>query len=96
MKLEIIEASWHRNGVCGEGFFAVLFKDLEENKTMIASLFDEEGYCAVYEVKQLAEGNITFAHGNSWRGDRYESELRELVEDYLKTKGTNRVGPFSL
>ena len=93
--LEIIEASYHRNGIGGAGFTAILFKDHEEKKTMIASLFEEPGYCAVYAVDELTAGNITFAHGNSWRGDRYETLLRQLLETYQREKGTGQMGPFS-
>lgn len=88
MKLTIIDASWHRNGIGGEGFYAVLFNDAEqgENNPMIASLFDAPGYCAVYSVPLLSKGNIKFARGNSWRGDQYASELQPLVEEFLKKK----------
>lgn len=106
MKLSIIEASYHRNGVGGIGFYAILFNDLEaesENQNpMIASLFDGDiedqfsGFCAVYSVPELSAGNIAFANGNSWRGDRYESSLRPLLKEYLKKDGTNRIGPFAL
>ena len=92
---KIIQASWHRNGVGGVGFYAILFDDKEGNGKMIASLFDEGGYCAVYSVEELSKGNILFASGNSWRGDVYESELRPLLDKFLETKGTNRVGTFS-
>lgn len=101
MKLSIIEASYHRNGVGGVGFYAILFNDLEaesENQNpMIASLFGDErnGLCAVYSVAELSGGNIAFANGNSWRGDHYESALRPLLKAYLAKEGTNRIGPFS-
>lgn len=95
MKLKIIDASWHRNGVGGIGFFAILFDDAEQGR-MIASLFDEDGMCAVYKVDELAKGNIAFACGNSWRGDRFESALRPLLAEFLKASGTNRLGPFGL
>lgn len=100
MKLEIIEASYHRNGVGGVGFTAILFKDLSDKKQgmMIASLFDgdERGYCSVYSVNELAKGNIAFARGNSWRGDVYEDALRPLLEKYQEEKGTGQMGPFSI
>lgn len=93
----IKEASFHRNGVGGVGFYAILFESEEEpGKTMIASLFDEPGYCAVYCVEMLSEGNIRFAEGNSWRGDVYENALRPALKKFLKESGTNRVGPFSI
>jgi len=87
----IIEASYHRNGIAGVGFYAILF-DAGDYGTMVASLFDEPGHCAVYNVAELAKGNIAFAQGNSWRGDDFEAELRPLIESMK----TNRLGPFSL
>src|SRR5574338_1203323 len=90
----IIDCSWHRNGVGGVGFYAVLFEGNEG--LMIASLFDEPGYCAVYHVGMLGEKNIAFARGNSWRGDSYESELRPMVKEWSEKAGTGRMGPFSV
>jgi hypothetical protein len=99
LDLKIIEASWHRNGIGGAGFYAIIFDDAEEGR-MIASLFDipddEHGVvCAVYNVDELAKGNISFANGNSWRGDRYEHALKPLLEEYLEREGSNRMGPFA-
>ena len=94
MKLKILKASFHRNGVGGAGFYAIIFKDVGEKKTMVASLFDENCYCAVYDIEQLQKHNIEFGNGNSWRGDHYETELRPLLEKFLK-KGSNRLGPFA-
>jgi hypothetical protein len=93
--IKIIEASFHRNGIGGVGFYAVLFSDTEQSDLMIASLFDEPGYCAVYCVHELSKSNIAFANGNSWRGDHYEGQLRPLLIKYLEEKQDNRVGPFA-
>lgn len=95
MQLEILDASWHRNGICGAGFYAVLFKDADQPGVMIASLFGEFGCCAVYSVDELARGNIAFACGNSWRGDYYEQKLRPLLDVFLAKQGSNRIGPFA-
>lgn len=95
LELRIIKASYHRNGVGGMGFYAILFND-KEHGDMIASLFDEPGYCAVYMLQGLAAHNIEFANGNSWRGDRYEDALRPLLDIYLQAEGTNRFGPFAM
>ena len=94
-KLKIIKISYHRNGISGMGFYAILFKDLEDNPKdlKIASLFDEKGYCAVYSVDELKKENIEFANGNSWRGDAFEDDLRKAVKEQKKT---NRVVCFSL
>lgn len=90
MKLKIIEASFHRNGVCGAPFYAVLFEDRENeeeaDRLMIASIFEEPFTCAVYSVARLQDKNIAFAMGNSWRGDEYEAELRPLLDAWITKK----------
>jgi len=96
MKLKIKQASFHRNGVGGEGFTAIIFHDYDLKQDMIASLFDESGYCAVYSIHELSQGNIEFANGNSWRGDQFEAELRPLLEEFRKEHPIGRMGPFSI
>ena len=81
----------HRNGVAGEGFHVVTFYDQElgDQYRMVAVLFglDEDsrqkwnGRCAVLNIDMLDEGIIEFG-ANSWRGDQYESALREAIERY--------------
>lgn len=95
LKLTLVDVSWHRNGVGGAGFYAVIFDDAEQGR-MVASLFDEPGHCAVYKLGELVRTNIAFAQGNSWRGDQYEAALRPIIQAYLKTRGTNRMGPFAV
>jgi len=96
MEIKIIDASWHRNGISGEGFYAVIFEYTDEEqespRKMVASLFDESGYCAVYAIDELVKGNIAFARGNSWRGDKFEGQLRKLIKEYE----TGRIGPWSM
>ncbi len=83
MKLTIENIDYHRNGVSGEGFFAVTFLNEEdgETKKMVGTVFDNDGFCAVYDRALLATGDIAFG-SNSWRGDRFESQLREAIEQY--------------
>lgn len=95
LRLKIVDASFHRNGIGGVGFTAILFDDAA-NGRMIAALFDEPGYCAVFKVEELANENIAMAGGNSWRGDRFEQVLRPLLEKWEADNGTNRLGPFAL
>ncbi|MGE3777855.1 MAG: hypothetical protein AB7F89_11760, partial [Pirellulaceae bacterium] len=46
----------------------------------LAILFDEPHHCAVLDIEKLHTGIIAFGQ-NSWRGDKYEPELRQsLVE----------------
>ena len=92
---KIIEASFHRNGVGGLGFYAILFESPKNGK-MFATLFDEAGACAVTQISELVKDNIAFACGNSWRGDQFEAELRPMLDKWLGREGTNRIGPFAL
>ncbi len=88
-EIEILEYSHHRNGVGGEGFWAILFNyhDPDDGKMlMIASLFEKSGYCAVYNVGELQNQNIKMAGGNSWRGDDFESILRPAIKKLEKQK----------
>jgi len=80
--IKIADAAFHRNGICGLPFYVILF-DSKENGRMVATLFREEGSCAVYKVDELVRENIAFGEGNSWRGDMYEVELRPFLDEFL-------------
>lgn len=93
LEIKILDVQWHRNGISGTGFFAVLFREKKEG-LMVATLFDQESYCAVYQVDKLAAGDIRFG-SNSWRGDSFESVIRPLMKTWLEEHGTGRIGPFA-
>lgn len=86
MKIKAKEVSYHRNGICGAGFHVILFNWLDDEtkivRHMVGTVFEESGYCAVYDVDMLSKGNIRFAKGNSWRGDEFEPCLRAAIEEY--------------
>jgi len=87
LNLKIDAISSHRNGVCGEPFTVVLFRDEDLhplNNRMVATIFDTDGHCAVLNVGELNRGNVGFAQGNSWRGDRYFEALKPFVDAYNK------------
>ena len=77
--LKIQQIEYHRNGVCGNGFYVVKFKRNRQN--MLAIVFDTPGNVAVFDLNLLAKGNITFGE-NSWRGDNFEDWLRKELENY--------------
>ena len=81
MKLKrIINIARHRNGVGGAPFDVVLFTDTGEGgNRKVAILFEMQSFCAVLDVDKLAAGDIAFG-SNSWRGDEYESPLRQAIE----------------
>lgn len=76
---------YHRNGISGEGFHAITFEAGAESdnpgERMIASVFPGEGCVSVFSVSKLAgEAANSCAFGlNSWRGDRFEPELRAAI-----------------
>ena len=94
-KITVTQLAYHRNGICGNGFYAILFDDAEFGP-MVATLFDEPGNCAVLQVPMLSEPDKGVAFGvNSWRGDHYEGLLREAVKT-TESDGSLRVGPFAI
>jgi len=87
MKLTIDKIAYHRNGVAGEPFKAVIFK--YDKKKMLAIRFDDGapdsiGFsnprCAVFDLDLLAQGVIEFGE-NSWRGDNFADELDKLLQE---------------
>lgn len=72
---------YHRNGVGGEGFYAVTFRDGRQN--MVAVVFDGPGQVAVFDRDKLGASNVIFGQ-NSWRGDHYEGTLRVWIKDYRR------------
>jgi hypothetical protein len=81
MKLSIIAIDRHRNGVGGAPFEVILFKDRGPGGSRkLAILFDEPHHCAVLDVAKLAAGDIAFG-SNSWRGDEFETPLRNALRD---------------
>lgn len=83
---KIHEIAYHRNGVGGNGFYAVRFQALSDENNepmeMVATIFNEQGNCAVLCLNFLQKDeNPTVAFGyNSWRGDHYEGELRAAID----------------
>jgi hypothetical protein len=87
MKTNIISIAHHRNGICGEPFYVVLFEDDPgpEASRKVAIVFDEPHQCAVLDVAKLAAGDIAFG-SNSQRGDTYEPHLRNAIEILRKSQ----------
>jgi len=76
---KVIDIQYHRNGIAGAGFHVILFKSGKQN--MMGVVFEDVGYCAVFDTDMLNAGNIKFG-SNSWRGDNYEPELRNAIKKY--------------
>jgi hypothetical protein len=84
MHFEQVIVAYHRNGVSSMGFHVVTFRwrDGERFRHMVATVFEEPGYISVFDIDALAQDNIAFAQGNSWRGDDFEATLREHIATY--------------
>ena len=98
----IVASSYPRNGIAGLGFDVTIFEEAEHG-LMLAVDFGPNAdkaagnvVCAVFQLEELGKGNIAFAHGNSWRGDRYAAALRPVLEGWQEKNGTNQMGPFAL
>jgi hypothetical protein len=75
----MIRKSFHRNGVCGAPFYVAIITD-EDGVDKLVIQFEEQGHTAVLGLDQLTRGVIEFGH-NSWRGDQYETEMRNETWD---------------
>lgn len=93
----IEQVAYHRNGVSGEGFWAVVFTDPEQAYAgrFLATIFGDEDpkgefyncSTAVISLDLAVQGDIGVKFGaNSWRGDHYDAMLRVGVErwEYLR------------
>ncbi len=81
---KIKEIAYHRNGISGEGFDVINFTSHIEgegkDRRMVGIVFPGQGRVAILDIDELNKENIKFAYGNSWRGDKFEPELREALE----------------
>lgn len=74
--LQILDASFHRNGVAGLPFYAALVDDPENDDVKLVIMFEAEGHTAVLSLDKLTnEEDISFG-SNSWKGDQYEAILK--------------------
>jgi len=78
--IKIIDCDYHRNGMGGEGFYAVLFKYQKHN--MIGIIFEALTHTAILDIDKAHEGNIRFFE-NSWRGDEFSEPLRAAIAVFL-------------
>src|ERR1700719_1675496 len=81
-EITIQEIAFHRNGVSGNSFHAVRFSvashDESERGDFLATVFEGKGDIAVINLDRLTDYGI--GTGNKWRGDYYESTIREAIE----------------
>ena len=72
LQIRFEDAAYHRNGICGEGFWHIAFSFLDDRGNRVDArcvLFEDTGCCAV----------LTAGLGECWRGDNFEPEMRSFV-----------------
>jgi len=90
-KLDVDEISYHRNGICGLGFYVAVVKEKEggETRKMLVIRFpniDQKAgavVCAAFDLAKLAKHDIKFG-SNSYRGDHYS----EVMDDVINIRET--------
>jgi hypothetical protein len=90
--VEVTQVAYHRNGISGVPFHAVLFVARVEGLTpgerrerFLASVFDEPGAVSLISLDRIATEGVTFGP-NSWRGDQFEPELRAAISQFEETR----------
>ena len=105
LALKLTEVAYHRNGICGAGFYAVAFKHRPEGRqwrSFVATVFpgDDEnaigadGLYTVLDAGVAAEGVVTFGL-NSWRGDEFINQLRVWITEYRAALDAKLAAEFS-
>jgi hypothetical protein len=84
MKLKVLNIDYHRNGICGAPFHAVVFRDTGPQESVkLGIVFDAPHHTAVLDIAKLADCDVEFG-SNSWRGDEYEPGLRRIIQTRQK------------
>ena len=98
--------AYHRNGVGGEGFYAIAFSYREDGRShrMVATVFgsdDDEHYgqtapctgrVAALDADLAAAGVVGRDGKNTWRGDNFEPQLRQWIAAYQHAAMVEREG----
>lgn len=81
--IKVDEVSFHRNGISGEGFHAVLFRERDGRhwRKFLATVFADRGVLSVICLDMLPEHGVNSVF-NAWRGDYYEADLRQYITQW--------------
>lgn len=86
MVKKVHQVARHRNGIGGEPFYAVLF-DGPSGDRLLGIVHDEPSYCSVIQAAPLSDSEVGVEFGgNSWRGDKFEPELRAAIAKWEKAR----------
>lgn len=79
--LQIMNADFHRNGVGGAPFKVALVDDPNDGDVKLVIMFEERYHTAVLSLDKLIQNEDIEFGSNSYRGDRYDDELRAELWD---------------
>ena len=84
IKIKASEIEWHRNGISGEGFYAVRFTSrvCDESLNFLATVFDPRGFVSVICLDYIADHGVGV--GNKWRGDEFAPAIRKAIKAHAK------------
>jgi hypothetical protein len=97
MQLELVKLDYHRNGICGQGFWVAIANETDEDGEKSQKLIirfpdvDKEVgavVCSVLDLGLLNKRIIEFGR-NSWRGDHYSDAMDAWI-------AAQRNEPFNL
>jgi hypothetical protein len=74
--LQIVNAALHRNGIGGMPFQVALVDDPNDGDTKLVIMFEQQYFTAVLSLDKLIQNEDIDFGSNSYRGDRYDDELR--------------------
>lgn len=79
MSLKVKQIAYHRNGITGLGFHAVLFSPAETpGQDFLATVFEEANAVAVVRLDIINVVGVEFGK-NSYRCEAYEADLRAAI-----------------
>ncbi|RUL89446.1 hypothetical protein [Tautonia sociabilis] len=79
IKIRVLNIDYHRNGIGGAPFHAIVFRDSGElGSVKLAVVSDQAAHVAVLDIAKLVDCDVEFG-SNSWRGDQYEPGLRRAI-----------------
>jgi hypothetical protein len=80
IKIKVSEIEYHRNGISGEGFYAVRFTSrvCDESLDFLATVFDRPGCVSVICLDYIADHGVGV--GNKWRGDEFAPAIRKAIK----------------
>ena len=89
--MHIIQLSYHRNGVCGDGFYTGIIKTEDDERKVFTHFPDhnEQGEIingdnvrtAILDLDILKEKEETRFMENSWRGDHYHDFIVDAIRE---------------